>query len=55
MLYENADTSLTPEGEQAIRAWIADNPAGKHGKNVYDLERYGLTSAQVESAFAQFD
>jgi len=50
-LYGMAGTHLTDEGERAIRRWIADNPAGKHGRNVYRLERYGLTEAQIDSVF----
>jgi hypothetical protein len=52
-LYQRAGTQLSVEGERAIRAWIDNNPAGKYGKNVYDLERYGLTSDQVDAAFKE--
>lgn len=54
-IYELAGTRLTPEGEEAMCRWLADNPAGKHGKNMYDLERYGLTKDRVERAFAEFE
>lgn len=49
--FEQAGVAMTEAGEQAIRAWIADNPAGKHGINTYSLERYGLTPADIEQAF----
>lgn len=49
--YLQAGTRLSDEGEAAIRAWIADNPAGKHGINQYSLERYELTEAMVDDAF----
>ncbi len=55
VLYERAGVRLGDDGERAIRTWLADNPAGKHGKNVYDLARYGLSSAEVAAAFGRFD
>ena len=54
-VYARAGTQLDSHGEQAIRRWLADNPAGKHGKNVYKLERYGLTAATVSDTFARFE
>ena len=54
-LYERAGTSLTAAGAQAIQSWLAHNPAGKHGRNVYELHRYGLSEHAVKSAFAEFD
>ncbi|MDB5970124.1 MAG: hypothetical protein JWQ90_2574 [Hydrocarboniphaga sp.] len=53
--YRRAGTELTAEGAAAIRAWIADNPADKHGKNVYTLERYGLSPEQVDAAFGEHE
>jgi hypothetical protein len=49
-----AGTSLSDQGEYAIRRWLDENPAGKHGKNVYNLERYGLTADQIDTAFSSF-
>jgi hypothetical protein len=53
-VYQLAGLTLSAEGEAAMRTWLAENPAGKHGSNQYGLERYGLTEAQVESAFAKY-
>jgi len=53
-LYDLADTSLSAESEQAILRWIGENPAGKHGKNIYSLEKYNLTSEQVDAEFSTF-
>lgn len=53
--YEQAGIALSGAGEAAIRAWIADNPAGKHGVNQYSLERYELTEAMVDDAFGFLD
>jgi hypothetical protein len=54
-LYARAGTRLDATGEHAIRRWLADNPAGKHGRNVYTLERYGLDAADVTAAFSRYD
>ncbi|HKY93029.1 MAG TPA: sulfotransferase [Nevskiaceae bacterium] len=54
-LYERAGTRLDARGETSIRSWLADNPAGKHGKNVYQLERYGLTPTDVAAAFSRYE
>lgn len=53
-LYELAGTTMPADSEQAIHQWIKNNPAGKHGKNSYSLERYKLTPAQVDAAFSAF-
>ena len=53
--YQQAGLALSDAGEAAIRAWIADNPAGKHGINQYSLERYELTEAMVDDAFGFLD
>lgn len=53
--YAQADVILSAEGEAAIRTWIADNPAGKHGINQYSLDRYELTEAMVDDAFGFLD
>lgn len=54
-LYERAGMRLETTGEQSIRRWLADNPAGKHGKNVYGLQRYGLDAADVTAAFSRYE
>lgn len=54
-IHRRAGRQLSAEGERCIRQWIADNPPGKHGKNVYALETYGLTPAMVDRTFGQFE
>lgn len=38
----------------AIREWERANPAFKHGRFDYDLERYGLSREEIRSAFAAY-
>lgn len=54
-IYRRAGDELAPDSERAIRSWIADNPAGKHGKNEYSLDTFGLTESMVEAAFSEFE
>ena len=54
-VYELAGTKLSATGEAAMRSWLAENPAGKHGTNQYGLERYGLTEAAVEEVFGKYE
>jgi hypothetical protein len=37
-----------------MRRWLAKNPAHKHGVHRYDLAQFGLTLADVESAFGPY-
>ncbi len=34
-----------------MKAYLADNPKGKHGKHEYDLAEYGLTREGVRRQF----
>lgn len=38
----------------AIAGWEQQNPQYRHGRPEYSLERYGLTSRQVDEAFAAY-
>lgn len=49
-VYDTFGLTLTPETEQAMRDWLAANPAGKHGAHKYDIEDYGVTAEQVRAA-----
>ena len=49
-IYERTGRDLTPQTEQAMRQWLEDNPAGKHGKHEYRLEDFGLDHAERREA-----
>lgn len=53
-VYAFADIPFGPETERQIRGWLADNPAGKHGKHVYALADYGLTEDDVRATYADY-
>ncbi|MFA7602058.1 MAG: sulfotransferase [Novosphingobium sp.] len=53
-IYEHFGEPLTPEAEAAMRAYLADNRQGKHGKHVYDLSEYGLSAAEVHDRFGDY-
>lgn len=53
-IYDAFDLPMSAEGERAMRAFIADNPPGKHGVHEYDPADYGLDPARVRSEFAPY-
>jgi hypothetical protein len=53
-LYARFDEPFTPAAESAMKALLAGNPKGKHGRHVYSLEEFGLTEAQVREHFRDY-
>ncbi len=53
-LYARFDEPFTPAAESAMKALLAGNPKGKHGRHVYSLEEFGLTEAQVRGHFRAY-
>ncbi|MCX7864888.1 MAG: sulfotransferase [Novosphingobium sp.] len=51
-IYRHFGLELTDEVAGRMRAWLAANPAGKHGGHSYDPAAFGLDSAAVRAAFA---
>ena len=45
---------LTEADEERIADWELSNPQHQHGKHSYALEHYGLTTAEVASAFEAY-
>lgn len=52
-IYDRFGLTLTPETEAVMRAWLAANPADKHGVHTYDLATYGLTEDAIREAFGE--
>ena len=51
-LYERNGTELTSHARAALRAYLHDNPRGKHGTVVYDLQRdFGRSADETRSRF----
>ena len=53
-LYARFDEPFTPAAESAMKALLASNPKGKHGRHVYSLEEFGLTEPQVREHFRDY-
>lgn len=54
-VYQLTGRDLTPRREQAMRVWEANDSHGEFGSYSYSLEQYGLTSADVDAAFAEYN
>jgi hypothetical protein len=53
-LYARFDEPFTPSAEAGMRAHLANNPQGKHGKHHYTLEEFGLTAGAVRERYADY-
>ena len=53
-VFEAIDLDWTPEVDERIRAWRAENPKGRRGTHEYRLDDYGLDRATVAEAFAGY-
>lgn len=53
-LYRSLGDDFTPEAENGMRTWIADNPQDKFGKHEYQLAQFGLTPDQVRGMFERY-
>lgn len=51
-IYEFLDLELSPEVDQAFRAWHRQNRTGAHGTHHYTSEQFGLTDEALRSDFA---
>jgi hypothetical protein len=53
-IYARFDEPFTPEAESAMRAFLENNPQGKHGRHTYSLEDYGLTKQQIRARYKNY-
>jgi hypothetical protein len=53
-IYEFAGMPYTAETEAAVARWHAENPQHAEGYFEYDLADYGLSEAQIETAFHHY-
>ena len=54
-IYQHAGRELTPQREQAMRAWEAKHPQHAGGKPDYKLSYYGITNADIDSFFHEYN
>jgi hypothetical protein len=53
-IYEHFGIDFNPQSESGIRAWLANNPADKHGRHTYRLEDYGLSERDVKDVYGPY-
>jgi Sulfotransferase family len=53
-IYDALGLPMTDEGANRMRAFIADNPKGKHGLHLYTPEEYGIDPATIHRDFAGY-
>jgi hypothetical protein len=53
-IYRWLGDEWTPAAETGMRAWLADNPQGKHGKHTYSLAQWGFSKADLEPYFHDY-
>jgi hypothetical protein len=49
--YDQFDMDWTSEAESRMRAFLADNPRGKHGAHKYTLDDFGLQLGEIRDRF----
>jgi hypothetical protein len=45
---------MSQQTAAVMEDWLAANPKGKHGKHSYSSEEYGISDADVRTAFADY-
>jgi hypothetical protein len=53
-IYSALDLPMSDDGARAMRAFIADNPKGKHGIHRYEPEEYGVDPDKVRETFRPY-
>lgn len=53
-IYQRFQWNLSPESIQSMKAFLAANPQGKHGKHEYSLAQFGLSPERIEQDFKQY-
>jgi hypothetical protein len=49
--YERFEIPWSGDIEERMRAFLADNPRGKHGAHRYEIEDFGMTLGQIRERF----
>jgi hypothetical protein len=53
-IYDALGLPMTGAGADAMKAFIADNPPGKHGVHFYEPEEFGIEPDRVRAEFADY-
>lgn len=54
-IYEHFGLVWSDDFEMAMAAWLHENPQGKHGRNVYTPDEFGLTSNTIEQRYKEYN
>ena len=52
--YRFHDMEFTDAAAAAIRRWLVENPADKHGRHTYRLEDFNLTESRIRDVYADY-
>ncbi|MDF8334596.1 sulfotransferase family protein [Novosphingobium cyanobacteriorum] len=52
-IYDHFGLTLSDEVATSMEAWLASNPADKHGAHSYRLEDYGITADRIRSLLGE--
>ena len=53
-IYQALGLPMSEQGERRMRAFIADNPKGKHGSHNYTPEEFGVNPVSIRREFAAY-
>ena len=53
-VYEHFGEELSPEADAAMRRYMAEHPAGEHGKHSYRPDELGLDAGAIDERFARY-
>jgi hypothetical protein len=53
-IYRHFRLEMDDAMEQRMRQWLVANPSNKHGTHQYDLEQFGLSRADVDRLFGDY-
>jgi len=53
-IYQKAGHQYTPIFENRMKAYMEANPQGKHGRNKYSLDLYGLSEEEMNQRFKKY-
>ncbi|MEA3300981.1 MAG: sulfotransferase [Pseudomonadota bacterium] len=53
-IYERFDMDYTQAAQDGVRRWLAENPAGKHGKHSYSLADFGITEDDIREVYGDY-
>ena len=52
--YQRFDIPWLAETEASMRAFLANNPRGKHGSHSYEIEDFGMTLGQIRERYQRY-